>query len=145
MDEAKPSARPRVVVGIDGSKASLRALEFAAEEAKLRGATLQVILAFLAPNTAGAPLPPEFYDELEEGSRDELDAAIERVPEIKELSAVVRTVVAETPTMALLAASHDATLLVVGSRGHGGFSSLLLGSVSHQCVLHAACPVVVVR
>lgn len=145
METGSPDGVPRIVVGVDGSEASLRALEFAAEEARLRRASLHVIRAFPAPTAAGIPVPVEYFDELEAEARRELDLAVDAVPACAGAREVVRTVVAESPVSALLAASSEADILVVGSRGRGGFSALVLGSVSQQCVQHAQCPVVIVR
>lgn len=133
-----------IVVGVDGSEESKETLRFALEEARRRRTTLHVVHAFWE----WEPIP---------GTREiELD----RSPEEREawLAALVREVVGEVtdveirhftvdddPAPALLAAAQDAELLIVGSRGQGGFAGLLLGSVSQQCVHHASCPVVVVR
>ena len=129
----------QVVVGIDGSPAGDRALEWAAAEAARSGAVL------------------EGHTSFEPGyvfiSRDEVELAMKKV--VDHAAAVVANIapgvtfkgVAHDGFAAkdLIDASKEADLLVVGSRGLGGFRGLLLGSVSQQCALHAHCPVVIVR
>jgi nucleotide-binding universal stress UspA family protein len=138
----------RIVVGIDGSDGARRALEWAVDEAKLREAHLVVIHAWLEPAavavgsvvTAGAVEPGIFEDAGERTMADVL-AAVDPtgIPE-----GIESHVVAGAPAHALLDAAKDADLLVVGSRGLGGFSGLLLGSVSQQVAHHATSPVVIV-
>jgi nucleotide-binding universal stress UspA family protein len=136
-----PGRRP-VVVGVDGSSSSRRALGWAAEEARLRGVQLRAIHA--------VELPPPGWPRLErlaavaaENGLAVLNQAIE--DELGTTAIVARDVAPGTPADALLRAAEDADVLVVGSRGRGGFTGLLLGSVSHQCAHHSPCPVVVVR
>jgi nucleotide-binding universal stress UspA family protein len=136
----------RIVVGVDGSDASLAALSWAVAEARLRGAEVEAIHAWTLP-AYGYDIALAFTDisaELAaegEAMLDRACAALEGGDQ-----AVVRRVVTEAPpAAALLEAAEGATLLVVGSRGRGGFKGLLLGSVSQQCVSHAGCPVVVVH
>jgi nucleotide-binding universal stress UspA family protein len=163
-----------IVVGVDASPGALRALAWAADEARLRLASLQVVHAYHAqalaaplyfPSrealpgqaTAAGQRPPqeEAAEALEQ--RAQFQAAVRRQAEdlleklLGELGETVegvdvrRSVVEDRhPAEALIELSADADLLAVGSRGRGGFSSLLLGSVSHQVVLHARCPVVVI-
>ena len=164
----------KIVVGIDASPCALQALTWAADEARLRLATLEVVHAYhgqalaaplyfpsqeaLPGRATGGQRPPE--ERLAESSerRAEFQAAVRRQAEdlldgllLGELREsledvdVQRTVLEDrNPAEALVELSDDADLLVVGSRGRGGFSSLLLGSVSHAVVLHARCPVVVI-
>jgi nucleotide-binding universal stress UspA family protein len=136
-----PGRRP-VVVGVDGSSSSRRALGWAAEEARLRGVQLRAIHA--------AEMPPPGWPGLDglagvaaENGLAVLNQAI--ADELGTTAIVAREVARGTPADALLRAAEDAELLVVGSRGRGGFAGLLLGSVSHQCAHHSPCPVVVVR
>lgn len=146
VDEGR-STRPRVVVGVDGSAGSRAALAFAAQEARLRGARLEVVVAWQYPVLTTMPafgvLPPveEMAAEAREGLLQFLrDEGLTTDPELD-----VTPVVAQGPaSAALLDVSKGADLLVVGSRGYGGFKGLLLGSVSQACVTHATCPVVVV-
>jgi nucleotide-binding universal stress UspA family protein len=140
----------RIVVGIDGSEQSLAALRFAAEEARLRGATLHLVNAWSVPYTPISTAPfvamgglPELERAVAEGGEHILDTAAEAV----DLSGieVKKEVARGDAAHALLQAAAGADMLVVGSRGHGGFVGLLLGSVSHASASHATCPVVVVR
>jgi nucleotide-binding universal stress UspA family protein len=136
----------RIVVGVDGSKASKDALAWAARQAQLTGARLQVIMTWHVPTAAyGAPIPlPTDYDFISD-SEHELAQVIHEVlgdhPGV-DVSAVV---LEGHPATRLIEASAGAELVVVGSRGHGAFTGMLLGSVSEHCVSHASCPVVVVR
>jgi nucleotide-binding universal stress UspA family protein len=136
------------VVGVDASAGSRAALRWAHEEAALRGTTLTAVTVWQYPVLTTLPafgtLPP-----IEDLSK-EADAALHAVLDEEHVTSTdvvpVETVVAEGPAAAaLLEAAADADLLVVGSRGHGGFTGMLLGSVSQHCVAHAPCPVVVVR
>lgn len=135
-----------VVVGVDGSDESIAALQFAAAEARLRGAPLRVVHAFLVPSsatyTAGALLDPKPFEQAAERLVDSAITAIERELEGVEVETVIECG-GGVPVLLDHLASDD--LAVVGSRGRGGFKGLLLGSVSQQIVAHAPCPVVVVR
>ena len=144
-DAAGTEARV-VVVGVDGSPPSSRALALAAEEARWRHARLRVIAAWSFPTfAAGAYVPAEAYEDVPE----ELAAAVDaQVGEVlgPHLELEVDQIVTEGPAaQAILEAAKDADLVVVGSRGRGGFGGLLLGSVSSQVVHHAHCPVLVAR
>ena len=163
----------RIVVGVDASPGALQALAWAADEARLRLASLQVVHAYhvqalqapvyfpsrealpgRAAAAGGRPPAEELEQTLEQ--RAEFEAAVRRQAEdmveglLRELDEtagvdVQPTVVEDrNPAEALVELSADADLVVVGSRGRGGFTSLLLGSVSHAVVLHALCPVVVI-
>ena len=131
-----------IVVGVDGSEQSLAALHWAVDEARLRHGTVRLITAWHYP-----PVPSTVEDS---GSNDSFHAA-ERVQAdaLKTVDAegvdIKGVLVRESPATALLDAAKDADLLVVGSRGHGGFAGLLLGSTSSQVAHHAPCPVLVVR
>ncbi|HEY7693755.1 MAG TPA: universal stress protein [Gaiellaceae bacterium] len=140
-----------VVVGVDHSAGAKEALRFALEEARLRRATLRAVHAwhFRYEGWTGmeAGLPP-FGDELHE-LRDAATAALdstlhEAIPDTGGVEVEPRAVEG-APAAVLVEESRDADLLVVGSRGLGGFAQLLLGSVSQQCAHHAECPVVIVR
>lgn len=136
-----------VVVGVDGSEPSLRALRFAMKEARMRGARLRVVHAFVSPTLQGVRVPVEYFEGLKTAAEAVLDDAVSGVLTSSDGEApeIVRSVVAEGASAALVAESKGADLLVVGSRGLGGFQSLLVGSVSMQCVHHAHCPVTVVH
>ena len=140
----------RIVVGVDGSDGARRALEWAVGEARLRGARLLAIHTWHLPPlvTGSGPFdPPSALDadtlERVETSAHEL---LERELAAADTSGVEvdKLVEARNPADALLDAARDAGLLVVGTRGHGGFSGLLLGSVSQQVSHHAPCPDVIV-
>jgi nucleotide-binding universal stress UspA family protein len=137
----------RIVVGVDGSEHSRRALRWALEEADLRGASLEAVAAWSYPYLAGADAVATVAvdpRELQATTARALEEALEECATPAQRDAVKRTVVEDRPARALLDAANGADLLVVGSRGRGGFAGLLLGSVSSQCVHHASCPVVVV-
>ena len=138
---------PLVVVGIDGSACSHEALSFAVNEAKLRGARLQLVTAWSVPAmvyaggyTANID-PATFLADAEAIST----AAVTEAREIAGDLEIAATTPNEQPASALISAAEDADLLVVGSRGHGGFARLLLGSVSEQLAHHAPCPVTIIR
>ena len=139
-----------IVVGVDGSNGAGKALEVAAREAALRGARLSIVSAWdIAPTVYGGG----FVVGVDESVRDSFRAGAEKVvrdaiAEVARLQPAVRCggqALEGRPAEILLAQAEDASLIVVGNRGHGGFSSLLLGSVSQQVVHHAPCPVLVVR
>ena len=132
----------RIVVGVDGSKGADAALVWAAEEARLRNAHLEIVYTFVYPITGGVPLPQEVDSQLIAEAQAVLDDSLERADlegtdheaRFERGSAAVR----------LVEIAQGADLLVVGSRGRGGFAGLLLGSVSQQCAHHAPCPIVIV-
>ncbi|MEU0368854.1 universal stress protein [Streptomyces sp. NPDC006283] len=139
----------RIVVGVDGSDASKQALRWAVRQAEVTRGVVEAVTAWDFPEFHGALgwLPPSSGDEaaLEAEASKELTEAVEEAvgpqPPVE-----VRTAVRYgTPASVLLNASRSASLLVVGSRGLGGFAGLLLGSVAQHCIQHAACPVLVVR
>lgn len=143
-DAPTTSASPLVVVGVDGSPGALAALEVAVEEARLRGARLQVTYAYPVVEALTGSTGAELYSHLQ-------DEALELVQEVAKSGpptdglGVEWSAVPGNAAEVLIEASRGATLLVVGSRGLGGFMGLVMGSVSTQCVHHAHCPVLVVR
>jgi len=134
--------RPLIVVGVDGSDESVRATAWAAEQARATGGTLELLIVWARPMSYGLPLVVGGYN-----PEHEAQDVVEKAASGIDLPASrLRThVVNAAPALALVERSKSADLLVVGSRGHGGFAELLLGSVSDHCVHHASCPVVVVR
>jgi nucleotide-binding universal stress UspA family protein len=130
-----------VVVGVDGSEESKKALRWAARYAEQFAAPLRPLLAWQEPTSYGWPA---YYDDVDfaEQARVKLQ---EVVDEVLGDSRVDLTIQHAHAAAALIEASHGAELLVVGQRGHGEFHDRLLGSVSQHCVHHAHCPVVVVR
>ncbi|WP_435255869.1 universal stress protein [Streptomyces althioticus] len=139
----------RIVVGVDGSPSSLEALRWAARQAALTGGSVLALTSWDYPQYHGALgwLPPSSGDEeaLEARAREDLTRCVEETLGAHPSVDVLEEVRYGTPASVLLRAARDASLLVVGSRGLGGFAGLLLGSVAQHCVQHAACPVVVVR
>jgi nucleotide-binding universal stress UspA family protein len=138
--------RPRVLVGVDGSPASVQALGFAVREARLREATLIAVMAVEIPDYAW--IDP--YATRTHREEDTLALARDKLGRLVAAAGAEGLVVDEVVTampapQALIDRSEGCELLVVGSRGHGGFRGLVMGSVSMQCVLHAHCPVTVVR
>jgi len=139
-----------VVVGIDGSAGARAALEFAAREATLRGARLRIVCAWEIPPAvyAGgfAPgLDQATLEGFQEGAEMIVREAVAAAKEVQPGIECEGKAVQGQPAEVLLEAARGADLIVVGNRGHGGFASLLLGSVSHQVVQHATSPVTVVR
>ena len=137
------------VVGVDGSEESVAALRWAADYAKATGATVQALIAWHYPDVAGAApvghAPPPIRHESEEHIRDTLDQAVRQVYPDPAAAGVQTRIAYGHPSQALVDASKEASLLVVGSRGQGAFTGMLLGSVSMHCVTSAFCPVTVVR
>jgi nucleotide-binding universal stress UspA family protein len=135
----------RIVVGVDGSDGAQHALRWAMDEARRRGATLDVVHAWHVPYVASAPYvaaPMLDPTPIEESERLVLERALQS-EDLTELD-VSPILVCDTAARALIETAKGADLLVVGTRGRGGFSGLLLGSVSQAVTHHAPCPVVVV-
>ena len=134
----------RVVVGVDGSECGTRALAFAAHEAALRGALLQVVSAYEEiPYVMAWPVVPSGPDQVTAGAI--VDESLAQVQEI-EPQIVSKGEIRYGPAgNALVEVSRGAALLIVGSRGRSQMAGLLLGSVSEHCVHHAAAPITVVR
>jgi len=142
-----PSAgsEPRIVVGVDGSEASRDALQWAARQAELVHGKLDVVMTWELPTSYGWATPyPEGFNPEADTQRlleDMVAALLADHPGV-----VAQTQVIEGhPAPVLIHAAEGAQLLVVGSRGHGAFTGMLLGSVSEHCVSNSPCPVVVVR
>jgi nucleotide-binding universal stress UspA family protein len=140
-----------IVVGVDHSAGAKSALQFALEEAQLRQATLRVVYAWQF-EYAGAtgferlfPGPMAEFEDLRRGAEAALEETLKEVAADADNVTIERRVEQGAPAGVLVEESRAADLLVVGSRGHGGFAQLLLGSVSQQCAQHAFCPVVIVR
>lgn len=129
-----------VVVGVDGSASSDAALGIAFEAARVRGTGVTAVRAYIPAAVTALP-----HSVIEASERLALDASVaawrEKYPSVKVEALVVDGWTAEV----LVGASHTAQLVVVGSRGHGGFTGLLLGSVGQQLVHHAECPVLIVH
>jgi nucleotide-binding universal stress UspA family protein len=145
------STPTRVVVGVDGSAGSLAALRWAAQEASLRGVGVHVVTAWQrqraygSANVFGVGMDPTFDTEesLAAAAAEEAVHLAEQARKERDVPMTWATVEGH-PAMALLAVVEEGDILVVGSRGHGGFVSALLGSVGQHVVTHARCPVVVI-
>ncbi|WP_338674851.1 universal stress protein [Streptomyces sp. SCSIO 30461] len=139
---------PRVVVGVDGSPSSYAALRWAVRHAGLIGGTVEAIGAYEVPGAHGWSAPAVDADLDQENASAALADELRKV--LGSIGSTGNTRVDHhltrgNPVEVLLAASDGAELLVVGSRGRGGFARMLLGSVSQQVAQHAKCPVVIVR
>jgi nucleotide-binding universal stress UspA family protein len=139
-----------IVVGVDGSACAHAALEFAASEAALRGARLRIVCAWdIPPAMYAGGFAPGFDQETLDAFRDNAETIVRtELAEAKRLQPSIEVEARTSEGQAaevLLEAARDASLIVVGNRGHGGFASLLLGSVSQHVVHHAPCPVLVIR
>jgi len=145
MNGSGGDGQGRIVVGIDGSASSVRALRWAARQAEVTGATLEVIITWQYPVFYGwVPAYPDDLD-LDQLAQQALTKALDEVfgPDRPDR---LRSRAAEgNAAQVLVEASAGADLLVVGSRGYGGLADAMLGSVSTYCVHHAYCPVTVIR
>ncbi|MEU4172506.1 universal stress protein [Streptomyces sp. NPDC026665] len=140
----EPGRRP-LVVGVDGSEPSLRAVDWAADEATLRGVPLRVVYASLWERYEGTALAGE-HKPFEEVRAEDIVAvarrrALRRHPDLE----VAAEILAEEPEYALVRQGRDASALVLGTRGRGDFVEMLLGSVSLAVAAYAECPVIVLR
>lgn len=135
----------RIIVGVDGSAASRRALAWAVRQAGATGAVVDAVHAWQVPVTFD--MAPLFVrpDELEREAEKILVTSVSEVCGEHPAAQVRARVVQGHPAAVLVRAARGADALVVGSHGHGGFVGALLGSVSQHCVQHAGCPVVVIR
>jgi nucleotide-binding universal stress UspA family protein len=132
----------RIVVAVDGSDPSRRALERAAIEARAHHARLEVLRAWNYLDQPGPHFDPSYGDD---SVQAELEQVVQEVLGADRPDDTVLRPVNDLPARAVLDASHGAWMVVLGARGLGGFKGLLLGSVSQQVVNHASCPVLVVR
>ncbi len=144
-----PDAAPpiqHVVVGVDGSEDSKQALRWAWSEARTHEARLEVVVTYQWPTPMMvAPWVPPLMRPAQGEVRDRVVERVDHlVRSVTGGADVVRTVINGPPAQMLLERAEDADLLVVGSRGLGGFKGLLMGSVSQRCLTHAPCPVAVV-
>lgn len=142
--------RRRIVVGVEGSKGSRDALRWAIEEAKLRNAVIEVVTAYLptyvpaAPDFGYVPLDP--VDLEAEVTKMQQELIAEVTSEVDATGVTIeRVMVKGRAPDSLLKQAEGTAMLVVGSRGRGGFRGLLLGSVSQQLAQHSTCPLVIIR
>jgi nucleotide-binding universal stress UspA family protein len=146
MSDSNQKSSGRIVVGVDGSDESKAALRWAARQAQLTGAALEAVISWHIPSAAyGAPMATLTAYDFAPGAQETLDVALREVLGEEEAKGVSTVVEEGYPALILLAEAKGADLLVLGSRGHGAFTGMLLGSVSEHCVSHSPCPVVVVR
>ena len=138
-----------IVVGVDGSEESKEALRWALTESRLRGSRVRVVHAWHHSTLVGGYgyVVPEVMDAraLESAANDALEKAVAEVTGDTSEVELERVVRQGPAAKVLIEESEQAELLVVGSRGHGGFAGMLLGSVSQHCAHHARCPFVIVR
>jgi nucleotide-binding universal stress UspA family protein len=137
------SPAPLIVVGVDGSPASVQALRWAMTQAGRTSATVQAVTSWHTPSQYGFEFPGDPVDWAEIARRT-LETALKEAGDGGPVD-VQSLVLHGHPATVLVDASVSAELLVVGSRGHGGFAGLLLGSVSEYVIAHASCPVLVIR
>lgn len=158
----------RIVVGVDGSPESGRALRRGVEEGQLRNAEVEAIYVFAprsrtlsdtlisVPYGVGAPMgraispdapshhPPSPNDQAHKDAQRLLKQFVtEALSDTKGPSPQLRVLAADHPAEALIDESRSADLLVIGTRGLGGFTGMLLGSVAHQCIQHSKCPMLI--
>jgi nucleotide-binding universal stress UspA family protein len=136
----------RIVVGVDGSRASRRALDWAVDQARRCGAEVEVVHAWTVPDMGADPLARALADpvELETQARRELRLVMSGIDDSGLAAPIEPLLVCGDPVHALVEAAKGADLLVVGSRGLGAGGDVALGSVSHGVLRDAACPVMVV-
>ena len=145
---ADPGHSPRIVAGVDGSPSSRAALKWAVQQARRSGGTVDAVIAWQFPATGNfgwAPVSAIDDLDFESIAKHTLDEAIGSLGDQAAGVTIRPLVIQGLPAQVLLDTAEGADLLVVGSRGHGGFADALLGSVSQHCVHHAPCPVVVMR
>ena len=144
ISSADQKAAPgRIVVGVDGSPSSKEALRWAVAQSRLTGQPVDAVMSWDYP--VDYAIGPVITFEWAGNASLALENAVNEVVHGEDARRIAQHVERGHAAHVLLDAAADAALLVVGSRGHGGFTGLLLGSVSQQVVTHAACPVGVVR
>jgi nucleotide-binding universal stress UspA family protein len=134
----------RILVGVDGSESSIDALRWAGSLSRDSSVELDVVTCWHLPTYAGMGELPAEWNPADDASQT-LAIAVKAAFGDDPPAGLKATVLQGHPAQVLVEASADADILVVGTRGHGGFVGLLLGSVSAYCVEHAACPVMVTR
>jgi nucleotide-binding universal stress UspA family protein len=149
MTEFQGQHGGQIVVGVDGSASSRAALAWAVRQAALTGASVDAVYAWHEPPSYaygyGYSVLLPVSDAAEKFASEVVNDAIAEVADLAPGVEIRPVIVQDNAAQALLRAAKGADLLVVGSRGHGGFAEALLGSVGQHCVHHADCPVVVIR
>ena len=135
----------RIVVGVDGSPSSMTALRWAILQAELTGCAVEAVTAWRLPSRYGFAAVTDRATDFEGDARKILAEALNEVSSVEPDVIIRSSVVEGHPAEVLVRAAREADILVVGSRGHGGFTEAVLGSVSQYCVHHAPCPVLVIR
>lgn len=145
MDASERKTNHQIVVGIDGSESSTNALRWAARLAPSINATIHAVVAWEYPIVFGLDggMPGSWKPD--ETAKEILNNALDTVFGKERPAGLKGSISQGHPTFVLLDASENAEMLIVGSRGRGGFTGLLLGSVSSTCAEHAKCPVLVVH
>jgi nucleotide-binding universal stress UspA family protein len=143
--DAPEKKNHQIVVGVDGSESSKVALRWAARLAPSLGATIHAVVAWEYPLVFGLDAGVPSTWKPDETAKDILEKSLEEVFGKDRPAGLVGSISQGHPTSVLLDASKEAEMIVIGSRGLGGFSGLLLGSVSSACAGHAKCPVLVVH
>jgi nucleotide-binding universal stress UspA family protein len=135
-----------IVVGVDGSPSAQVVIEFAAREAAAHGATLRIVSAWEVPPTvlSSGGVAPDIYQSFEDEARQMVSDAASRVAALEPSVPREERVVEGHAGNALIDEAESADLVVIGRRGRGALTELLLGSISHQVADHAKCPVVIV-
>lgn len=137
-----------IVVGVDGSESARAALAWALAEGRLRGDEVCVLSAwFFSPAAYGSMgyVPPVADESFKRAAEQAVDETLDALADSAKGVRVKKMIVEGSAARVLVEAAKDADLLVVGSRGHGTLTGMLLGSVSHHVALHAECPVVIIR
>jgi nucleotide-binding universal stress UspA family protein len=140
---AERETKPRIIVGVDGSQPSIDALRSAARLAAALERPLEAFSVWVYPPVFEANPPVQW--ELKEDAQRTVDSAGAAVFGAETPAWFTATTRRGSPARVLIEESAGAEMLVLGSRGHGGFVGMLLGSVSTACVQHAQCPVMIVR
>jgi nucleotide-binding universal stress UspA family protein len=144
MNTTHTEQSQRVIVGVDGSPQSQQALRWAARFAATSGARLVAVGAWDYPTAYGLAAWPQDWDQAGD-TQKVLDSTVDEVFGAQRPAQIQLTVRQGSAAAVLLDESEGALMLVVGSRGHGGFAGMLLGSVSAKVAEHANCPVLVVH
>ncbi len=140
-----------IVVGFDGSESAQNALSWARDEAQQRNGEIRLVTAWSKPPMSWFPAVLEtaageiVSQDSPQQIAERLQAEALKIASSGGAAATGQVVHSDSPASAIIDAAKDADLVIVGSRGHGGFRGLRLGSVSHQVISHAECPVLVVR
>ncbi|SEE34348.1 Nucleotide-binding universal stress protein, UspA family [Arthrobacter alpinus] len=143
MEEKTVHEGSRIVVGVDGSPESVLGLKWAQTLAHALDATITAVTAWHMETVFGSYIVPDW--DPDEGARQILKDAVQEAFGGNQPEGFRGVCIRGTPAKVLMEQSKSAQMLIVGSRGHGGFAGMLLGSVSSACAEHAGCPVLVVH